>query len=150
MKRLGVTLNLSSAFHPQTDGQSKRTIGTLEDIIRPYVCDFQKDWDQYLDQPKFAYSNSEHTSTGQTPFLVTYGQHPNTMDDVHLRAPPEGEDPPAVQEILDSTERARTLARYDIEQLNFIWLRTSMLIDAMSNSRSGIPFSFPHRISACQ
>jgi hypothetical protein len=32
MKRLGVTLNLSSAFHPQTDGQSKRTIGTLEDI----------------------------------------------------------------------------------------------------------------------
>jgi hypothetical protein len=118
-KRHGVKLNLSNAYHPQTAGQSKRAIGSLEDIIRPYVCFFQKDWDQYLDQLKFAYSNSKHTSTGQTPFLVTYGQHPNTMDDVLLRAPPEGEDAPAVQELLDSTERARTLARDDIEQMNF-------------------------------
>jgi hypothetical protein len=46
MKRLGVKLNLSTAYHPQTDGQSKRTIGTLEDVIRPHVCYFQKDWDQ--------------------------------------------------------------------------------------------------------
>jgi GNAT superfamily N-acetyltransferase len=38
MKRLGVKLNLSTAYHPQTDGQSERTIGTLKDMIRPYVC----------------------------------------------------------------------------------------------------------------
>jgi hypothetical protein len=111
MKCLGVKLNLSTAYHPQTDGQLERTIGTLGDMIRPYVCYLQTDWDQYLDQLEFAYSNSEHTSIGQTPFLVTYGQHPNTMDDVLLRAPPDGEDPPAVQELLDATERARTLAR---------------------------------------
>ena len=118
MKRLGVKLNLSTAYHPQTDGQSERTIGTLEDMIRPYVCYLQTDWDQYLDQLEFAYNNSEHTSTGQTPFLVTYGQHPNTMDDVLLRAPPDGEDPPAVQNLLDATERARTLAREAIAQMN--------------------------------
>jgi hypothetical protein len=97
MKRLGVKVNLSTAYHPQTDEKSERTIGTLEDMIRQYVCYFQTDWDQYLDQLEFAYNNNEHTSTGQTPFLVTYGQHPNPMDDVLLRAPPDGEDPTAVQ-----------------------------------------------------
>jgi hypothetical protein len=72
MKRLDVKLNLSTAYHPQTDGQSERTIGTLEDMIRPYVCYLQTDWDHFLDQLEFAYNNSEHTSTGQTQFLVTY------------------------------------------------------------------------------
>jgi hypothetical protein len=66
-------------------------------MIRPYVCYLQTDWDQYLYQLEFAYNNSEYTSTVQTTFLVIYGQHPNTMDDVLLRAPPDGKDPPAVQ-----------------------------------------------------
>jgi hypothetical protein len=43
MKRLGVKLNLSTAYHPQTDGQSERTIGTLEDMIRPYLFYLQTD-----------------------------------------------------------------------------------------------------------
>jgi hypothetical protein len=66
-------------------------------MIRPYVCYLQTDWDQYLDQLEFSYNNSEHTSTGQIPFLVTYTQHPNTMDDVLIRAPLDGEDPPAAR-----------------------------------------------------
>jgi hypothetical protein len=87
-------------------------------MIRPYVCYLQTDWDQYLDQLEFANNKSEHTSPGQTPFLVTHGQHPNTMDDVLLRAPPDGEDSSAVQELLNATERPRTLAREAIEQMN--------------------------------
>jgi hypothetical protein len=118
MKRFGAKLNLSLAYDLYTDGWSERSIGSLEDIIRPYVCYLQTDWDQHIDQLEFAYNNSEHTSAGQTPFLDTYGQHPNTMDDVLLRAPPEGEDPPAVQESIDETERDRTLARDAIEQMN--------------------------------
>jgi GNAT superfamily N-acetyltransferase len=78
MKRLGVKLMFYTAYHPQTDGQSERTIGALEEITRPYVCYFQTDWDQYLDQLEFAYNNNEHTSTCQTPFLVTYGQRIQT------------------------------------------------------------------------
>jgi hypothetical protein len=66
-------------------------------MIRPYVCYLQTDWDQYLDQLEFAYNNSEHTSTGQIPFLVTYTQHPNTMNDVLIRAPLDNEDPPAAR-----------------------------------------------------
>jgi hypothetical protein len=149
MKRLGVKPNLSTAYHPQTDGQSERTIGTLGDMIRPYVCYLQTDWDQYLDQVKFAYNNIERTSTGKTPFLVTYGQHPNTMDDVILRATPDGEDPPAVQDLLDATERDRTLAREAIVQMNS---RTAALVNA---HRRDVQFQIedsvllPHRTSAC-
>jgi hypothetical protein len=51
-KPLGIKLNLSTAYHPQTDGQSDLTIGTLENMIRPYVY-LQTDWDQYLDQLEF-------------------------------------------------------------------------------------------------
>jgi transposase InsO family protein len=118
MKRLGVRLNLSTAYHPETDGQTERTIGTFEDMIRPYVCYLQNDWDQYLDQLEFAYNNSEHASLGQTPFMVTYGQHPTTLDDVLTSPPPTMLEPPAVQDLLDATERARHLAHHSVTQMN--------------------------------
>ena len=51
---LGIKLNLSTAYHPQTDGQSERTIGTFEEMVRPYVCYLQSDWDLYLAQLEFA------------------------------------------------------------------------------------------------
>jgi hypothetical protein len=72
-------------------------------MIGPYNCYLQTDRDQQLDQLEFAYNNSEHTSTGQTPFLVTYGLHPDTLYDVLIRATQDGKDPPAVQEFLDET-----------------------------------------------
>jgi hypothetical protein len=118
MKRLGVRLNLSTAYHPETDGQTERTIGTFEDMIRPYVCYLQNDWDQYLDQLEFAYNNSEHTSHGQTPFMVAYGQHPTTMDDALAGPSTDTLEPPAVQDLLDATARARELAHYSITQMN--------------------------------
>jgi hypothetical protein len=101
-------------------------------------------------QLEFAYNNGEHTSTGQTPFPITYGQHPITLDDVLLRAPPDGEDPPVVEYVLDATERARTLAREAIELMNSRMAEKSMLTDEKFNLRSRIRFSFPHRTSACQ
>ncbi|GJX07410.1 reverse transcriptase domain-containing protein [Tanacetum coccineum] len=45
-KALGTQLDLSTAYHPQTDGQSERTIQTLEDMIRAYVIDFRNGWDR--------------------------------------------------------------------------------------------------------
>jgi hypothetical protein len=98
-------MNLSTAYHPQTDGRLERAIVTLEDTIRPYVCYLQMDWDQYLDHLEFAYNNSEHTCTCETPFLVTNGQHPNTMNDITIRAPLDNENPPAVQELLEHQNR---------------------------------------------
>ena len=57
-RALGTRLHFNIAFHPQTDGQSERTIQTLEDMIRAYVLDFKGSWDRYLPLMEFAYDNS--------------------------------------------------------------------------------------------
>ncbi|GKE41719.1 reverse transcriptase domain-containing protein [Tanacetum coccineum] len=58
---LGTQLDMSTAYHPQTDGQSERTIQTLEDMLRACVIDFGKSWDRHLPLVKFSYNNSYHT-----------------------------------------------------------------------------------------
>ncbi|XP_017972552.1 PREDICTED: uncharacterized protein LOC108661166 [Theobroma cacao] len=62
------------AFHPQTDGQSKRTIRTLEDMLRACVIDLGVRWDHYLPLMEFAYNNSFQASIQMAPFEALYGQ----------------------------------------------------------------------------
>jgi len=71
---LGTRLNFSTAFHPQTDGQSERTIQTLEDMLRLCVLDFGGSWDTYLPLVEFAYNNSYHSSIKMAPYEVLYGR----------------------------------------------------------------------------
>ncbi|GKE49001.1 putative reverse transcriptase domain-containing protein [Tanacetum coccineum] len=52
---------MSTAYHPQTDGQSERTIQTLEDMLRACVIDFGKSWESYLPLVEFSYNNIYHT-----------------------------------------------------------------------------------------
>ncbi|GJT14519.1 putative reverse transcriptase domain-containing protein [Tanacetum coccineum] len=73
-KALGTQLDMSTAYHLQTDGQSERTIQTLEDMLRACVIDFGKDWDRHLPLVEFSYNNSYHTSIKAAPFEVLYGQ----------------------------------------------------------------------------
>ncbi|GJR85704.1 hypothetical protein Tco_0209715 [Tanacetum coccineum] len=73
-KALGTQLNLSTAYHPQTDGQSKRTIQTLEDMLRACVIDFGNGWDNHLPLVGFSYNNSYHTSIKAAPFEALYGR----------------------------------------------------------------------------
>ncbi|GKA80127.1 putative reverse transcriptase domain-containing protein [Tanacetum coccineum] len=73
-KALGTQLDMSMAYHPQTDGQSKRTIQTLEDMSRACVMDFRKGWDRHLPLMEFYYNNSYHTSIKAAPFEALYGQ----------------------------------------------------------------------------
>ncbi|GJX47985.1 putative reverse transcriptase domain-containing protein [Tanacetum coccineum] len=65
---------MSTAYHPQTDGQSERTIQTLEDMLRACVIDFRKGWDRHLPLVKFSYNNSYHTSIKAALFEALYGQ----------------------------------------------------------------------------
>ena len=65
---LGTNLSFSTAFHPQTDGQSERTIQVLEDMLRACVLDFVGSWDSYLPLMEFAYNNSYHSSIGMAPY----------------------------------------------------------------------------------
>ncbi|GJY19030.1 putative reverse transcriptase domain-containing protein [Tanacetum coccineum] len=73
-KALGTQLDMSTAYHPQTDGQSERTIQTLEDMLRACVMDFGKGWDRHLPLVEFSYNNSYHTSIKAAPFEALYGQ----------------------------------------------------------------------------
>ncbi|GKD03804.1 putative reverse transcriptase domain-containing protein [Tanacetum coccineum] len=63
-----------TAYHPQTDEQSKRTIQTLEDMLRACVINFGKGWVNLLPSVEFSYNNSYHTSIKATPFEALYGQ----------------------------------------------------------------------------
>ncbi|GJX05016.1 putative reverse transcriptase domain-containing protein [Tanacetum coccineum] len=65
---LGTQLDMSTAYHPQTDGQSERTIQTLEDMLRACVMDFKKGWDRHLPLIELSYNNSYHTSIKAAPF----------------------------------------------------------------------------------
>ncbi|KAI3801819.1 hypothetical protein L1987_29936 [Smallanthus sonchifolius] len=69
---LGTRLDLSTAYHPQTDGQSERTIQTLEDMLRACVIDFGGNWDSHLSLIEFSYNNSYHTSINMAPFEALY------------------------------------------------------------------------------
>ncbi|GKC59224.1 putative reverse transcriptase domain-containing protein [Tanacetum coccineum] len=72
-KALGTQLDMSTTYHPQTDGQSEREIQTLEDMLRACVLDFGKSWDRHLPLVDFSYNNSYHTSIKATPFKELYG-----------------------------------------------------------------------------
>ncbi|CAN6710987.1 unnamed protein product [Malus baccata var. baccata] len=71
---LGTKLLYSTAYHPQTDGQSERTIQTLEDMLRSLVLQFGDSWHDRLDLMEFAYNNSFHSSIGMSPFVALYGR----------------------------------------------------------------------------
>ncbi|GJW06395.1 putative reverse transcriptase domain-containing protein, partial [Tanacetum coccineum] len=73
-KALGTRLDMSTAYHPQTDGQSESTIQTLEDMLRACVIDFGGSWDVHLPLVEFSYNNSYHSSIRCAPFEALYGR----------------------------------------------------------------------------
>ncbi|GKC38240.1 putative reverse transcriptase domain-containing protein [Tanacetum coccineum] len=73
-KALGTRLDLSTVYHPETDGQSERTIQTLEDMLRAYAIDFGGNWDTHLPLVEFSYNNSYHSSVKCAPFDALNGR----------------------------------------------------------------------------
>ncbi|GJW46800.1 putative reverse transcriptase domain-containing protein [Tanacetum coccineum] len=71
---LGTQLDMSTAYHPETNGQSERTIQTLKDMLRACVIDFGKGWGKHLPLVEFSYNNSYHASNKATPFEALYGR----------------------------------------------------------------------------
>jgi len=87
-RALGTRLNFSTAFHPQTDGQSERVIQILEDMLRACVIEFEGSWDTHLPLIEFAYNNSYQSSIGMPPYEALYGRKcrtPLCWDDVGER-----------------------------------------------------------------
>ncbi|GJS40047.1 putative reverse transcriptase domain-containing protein [Tanacetum coccineum] len=73
-KALGKNLDTSTAYRPQTDGQSKRTIQTWKDMLQACVIDFRSSWDRHFPLVEFSYKNSYHASIKATPYEALYGR----------------------------------------------------------------------------
>ena len=83
-QHLGTRLNLSSAYHPQTDGQTERANRTIEEMLRAFCRKNQTDWDLFVKPVCFAYNQSTNPSTGYSPFYATHGYHPVNPATLHL------------------------------------------------------------------
>ena len=82
---VGTRLKFSTAYHPQTDGQSERTIQILEDMLRACMLDFKGSWEDHLHLAEFAYNNSYQASIKMAPFEALYGRKcrsPLCWDDI--------------------------------------------------------------------
>lgn len=101
---LDVKLALSTAYHPQTDGQTEVMNKTLKTMLRAFIDNKQSNWDQLLPSLEFAYNNAVNASTGYSPFFLNSGQHPRLP--IALLSTPTSS-VPAVDHFL--TEQATTL-----------------------------------------
>lgn len=85
-KLMGISLHMSTARHPQSDGQSEREIRTLITSLRSFCNDHQDDWDDYLDMLELGFNSAVQASTQRSPFELLYGMKPRLPVDVALSA----------------------------------------------------------------
>ena len=103
-QKLGTDLRFSTAFHPQTDGQSEVTIRVLENFLRPYVERSPHTWVQQLPLAEFAVNNTVSISTGFTPFYLNTGAHPTTPVSMMHGGASKSSQNEAVKETLEQDE----------------------------------------------
>jgi len=100
--------NRSTAYHPESDGQTERTNQTLEQYLRVY-CDYhQDDWSQLLPLAEFVYNNAKNSSTGMSPFYANYGYHPRATLKVRLTT---ATDNPAAEALTERLQQVHTELR---------------------------------------
>jgi hypothetical protein len=115
MQALQVKQLFSTAYHPQTDGQTEKVNKCLEDYLRAYTSREQNDWPELLSMAEFAYNNSHHESLETTPFLLNYGVHPHTPLDYAQKVAGEGK-VPAAEDFVKRMEQAVALAKVCLQR----------------------------------
>lgn len=99
---LGIKANLSTAYHPESDGQTERVNGIVEDYIRCFTSWRQDDWVELLSTAEFSYNNTVSESTGHTPFFLNHGQHPRFSPGT-----PDDDIIPAANELAENIRNAQ-------------------------------------------
>ena len=106
---LGTKLNFNTTYHLQTDGQSERTIQTLENILRTCVLNFGKNWSNFLTLVEFAYNNGFHSSIQIVPYEALYGpkcRSPICWDEIREK---KVLDPTTVPRIEEAQEKVKLI-----------------------------------------
>ena len=115
---LGTKRYMSTSYHPQTDGQTERMNGVLEDMLRHWVSPKQDNWDELLDCAEFAVNNAYNLSVKSTPFRLNYGQDPLTplSLEVPTRMPKAGDFVHEMRESLKAAKLALSAAQNSQKQ----------------------------------
>jgi hypothetical protein len=103
---------MSTAYHPQTNGQSERMVRTVKEMLRHYIAHNQRDWTDHLPIIEFAYNNAIHPSTGMTPFELDLGQHPILPDTIIA----EEKEVPATDEFIEQQDARLSMAQDALQQ----------------------------------
>ena len=111
MDALGITQNLSTAYHPQTDGQTERTNATLEQYLRCFTSYQQDDWSNHLPMAELCYNNSLQATTKQTPFFAHQGYHPRFS----VRVPRAAVSSPLAKDRLQELKRIQEDLQFHIK-----------------------------------
>jgi hypothetical protein len=113
---LGIKTSPSTAYHPQSDGQTERINQDLETFLRMFVNQRQDDWVDWLPIAEFAYNNRVHSATRQTPFMMEYGFHPRTGADPRrdVKVEAAGQFATRMKEIEDEAKAALEKAADDM------------------------------------
>ncbi|SJL18406.1 uncharacterized protein ARMOST_21995 [Armillaria ostoyae] len=122
-RMLDITQNASTAFHPQTDGQTERVNQEVEKYLRIFINYHQDDWTDWLPLAEFAHNNRAHSATGKSPFMILYGRNPRIIPDSprtpNTKVPAASDFSKAIAQIHKETELAleqaagRMKAQYD-------------------------------------
>ena len=149
LKQLGAKAKFSSAYHPQTDGQTERANRVVADTLRNYCDQAQTYWDEHLPIVEFAINNSTSSATEQTPFYLNYGFHPRTPA-VRMLDP----DTPAARNCVERFEsrmsRAKKCLQAARERMKAIYDRghrpqTFVVGDKVLLSTKNLTFSSPRK-----
>ncbi|MBW0537820.1 hypothetical protein O181_077535 [Austropuccinia psidii MF-1] len=109
-QKLNISRDLLTAYHPETDGQTERVNHILEQYLWMYVSYHQDDWNTWLPLAEFAYNNSDHSSTKQSPFFTVYGRDPH-FDSVHItQDTPAGKLSTKIQSVQQDVKRELEVA----------------------------------------
>ena len=134
-QRLGIRATMSTAYHPETDGQTERVNQSLETYLRIFSEYRPDDWARLLSSAEFAYNNAAHESTGLSPFYIEYGWHPRMAPDV------EGVlSYPTLEELFENRKEAREQAQ---ASLNMAAERMKWYYDLHKND---VPFKVGDKV----
>ncbi|MBW0477456.1 hypothetical protein O181_017171 [Austropuccinia psidii MF-1] len=107
---------MSTAYHPETDGQTERVNQIVEQYLWMYVSYHQDDWNTWLPLAEFAYNTSDHSSTKQSPFFTVYGRDPQ-FDSAHITP-----DTPSGM-LSTKTQSVQQVVKRELEvAINGVWL----------------------------
>jgi transposase InsO family protein len=108
----GMMMGMTTAYHPQGNGQAENTNATMEQVLRAYVEPLGTDWDQHLSACEYAINDSVHRSTGLSPFMLMYGESPCTQLDYFIEATtPTASNNPQASMFVDRWKRNLRRAR---------------------------------------